>query len=83
MSDSTHALAVTAAGLVMTALGLLLAWHCRRSVRRGELQLSAGLRVARVQNPGWYRFGLVSFVLMTVALVGAGVFCLAEGLRLL
>lgn len=67
----------------MTALGLLLAWHCRSSTRRGELQVSAGLKVARLQNPGWYRFGLVSFVLMTAALVGAGVFCLTEGLRLL
>ncbi len=83
MSDSTHALAVTAIGLVMTALGLLMAWHCRRSARRGELQMSASLVVERRQNPGWYRFSLASFVLMAMALLGAGAFCLVRGLKLL
>jgi hypothetical protein len=80
MSDLTHALAVSTAGLVMAALGLLMAWHCLRSARRGELQISTGCLVERRQNPGWFRFGIASFALMALALFGAGVFFLGAGL---
>jgi hypothetical protein len=80
MSDLTHALAVSTAGLVMAALGLLMAWHCLRSARRGELQISTGCLVERRQNPGWFRFGIASFALMSLALFGAGVFFLGAGL---
>jgi hypothetical protein len=80
MSDSTHALAVTAIGLVMTALGLLMAWHCRRSARRGELQMSAGCVVERQQNPISFCFALASFAVLALALTLAGAYFLGEGL---
>jgi hypothetical protein len=83
MSDSTHALAVCLSGPALMALGLLMAWHCRRSARLGELQMSAGLVVEKRQTPGWYRFSLASFVLMSAALFGTGAFCLVRGLQLL
>jgi hypothetical protein len=83
MSDSTHALAVCLSGLALLAPSALLARHCRRSARRGELQMSAGLVVERRQSPGWYRFSLASFVLMSVPLFGAGACCLVRGLQLL
>ena len=80
MSDLTHALVVRTAGLVMAALGLLMAWHCLRSARRGELQISTGCLVERNRHPVAFRLALASFGLMALGLTLAGAYFFGAGL---
>ena len=80
MSDSTHALAVCLSGLALLAPGLLLAWHCRRSARRGELLMSAGCVLERQRNPISFCIALASFVVWALGLTLAGAYFLGEGL---
>lgn len=82
MSDLTHACSVLIAGLMLAGFGIAMSWHCGRSLKRGAVQVSPGLILEQRLQPGGFRFMILFFGLCAIVLLGAGVCCVIEAVRM-
>ena len=82
MSDLTHACSVLIAGFVLAGFGIAMCWHCCRSLKRGAVQVSPGLILEQTLQPVGFRFMILFFGLCAIVLLGAGVCCIIEAVRM-
>lgn len=82
MSDLIHACSVLIAGFVVAGFGIVMSWHCCRSLKRGAVQVSPGLILEQRLQPVGFRFMILFFGLCAIVLLGAGFCCITEAARL-